>query len=523
MENISIYFYFLTGSLVLILGFIIGWFVSKKIAKSHMKHTQKLAETIIAEAQREAETRKKASILEAKDEWYQAKLKFEKDTAETRGELRSVERRIEEKEENINRKVNYLEKREQELIENRKVLENKLDNLNLKKEEITKVLHLQNEKLEKIAGLSSEEAKKLLIANLEGEAKLQAARKIKEIKDEAERNATKAAREIITLAIERCAADHVVESTVSVVDLPNDEMKGRIIGREGRNIRAFETATGIDVIIDDTPEAVILSGFDPIRREVARIALSKLVKDGRIHPGRIEELVEKTKKELMEEIREIGEQTYLELNMHGLHPEMVKLLGRLKYRTSYGQNVLQHSKEVAFVASLLASELGLDPVIAKRAGLLHDIGKAVDHEIEGPHAEIGADLAKRYGEAEIVINAIASHHEDVEATSLMAHVISAADSISGARPGARRETLENYIRRLEKLERIADGFDGVEKSYAIQAGREIRILVSYKKIDDAQSIQLASDISRRIEDEMEYPGQIKVVVIRETRSIDFAK
>ncbi|MBN1164982.1 MAG: ribonuclease Y [Candidatus Krumholzibacteriota bacterium] len=516
-------FYISAGILVLFLGFIIGWLTSRKIAQSNMKHTQNLAKNIIAEAQREAETQKKASILEAKDEWYQAKLKFEKDTAETRAELKKQTRRIEEREHNINRKVDFLEKREQEINEKKKVLDKKFQAIADKNDQLAVLLNKQNEKLEKIAGMSTEEAKKLLITNLENEARHEAAKKIKEIKDEAERNASKASREIITLAIERCAADHVVESTVSVVDLPNDEMKGRIIGREGRNIRAFENATGIDVIIDDTPEAVILSGFDPIRREVARLSLDKLVKDGRIHPGRIEELVEKTRRDLLEEIREVGEQTCLDLNIHGLHAELIKLLGRLKYRTSYGQNILQHSKEVAYVSSLLASELGLDPVAAKRAGLLHDIGKAADHEIEGPHAEIGADFARRYGENDLIINAIAAHHEDVEPESLIAHIVSAADAISGARPGARRETLENYIRRLEKLEKIADAFDGVEKSYAIQAGREIRILVSHKKIDDAQALQLAGDIARKIEDDMEYPGQIRVLVIRETRSIDYAR
>jgi len=519
----TIFFYISAGILVLFLGFVLGWLISRKITQSQLKHTQKLAENIIAEAQREAETRKKASILEAKDEWYKAKVQFEKDTAESRAELKKLERRIEEKEHNINRKVDFLEKREHELEDKKKALEKKLQAIDDKGRNLDDLLGRQNEKLEKIAGMSTEEAKKLLISNLEGEARMSAARMIKEIKDEAERNASKISRKIITLAIERCAADHVVESTVSVVDLPNDEMKGRIIGREGRNIRAFENATGIDVIIDDTPEAVILSGFDPIRREVARLSLDKLVKDGRIHPGRIEELVDKTRNELIEEIREIGEQTVLDLNIHGLHAEMVKLLGRLRYRSSYGQNVLQHSKEVAFVAGLLASEMGMDPIIAKRAGLLHDIGKAADHEIDGPHAEIGAEFARRYGENDIIVNAIASHHEDVEATSLIAHIISAADAISGARPGARRETLENYIRRLEKLEKIADGFDGVEKSYAIQAGREIRILASHRKVDDAQAAQLANDISRRIEDEMEYPGQIKVVVIRETRAVEFAR
>jgi ribonuclease Y len=519
----SIFFYISAGIFVLFLGFLLGWLISRKVTQSQLKHTQKLAENIIAEAQREADTRKKASILEAKDEWYKAKQQFEKDTAEARAELKKVERRVEDKEHNINRKVDFLEKRELELLDKKKTLEKKLHAITEKNDHLDEILQRQNAKLEKIAGMSTEEAKKLLITNLENEARTAAAKQIKEIKDEAERNASKISRKIITLAIERCAADHVVESTVSVVDLPNDEMKGRIIGREGRNIRAFENATGIDVIIDDTPEAVILSGFDPIRREVARLALDKLVKDGRIHPGRIEELVEKTRKVLQEEIMEIGEQTILDLNMHGVHTEIVRLLGRLRYRTSYGQNVLQHSKEVAFVASLLASELGIDPVLAKRAGLLHDIGKAADHEIDGPHAEIGAEFARRYGENDLIVNAIAAHHEDVEAESLIAHIISAADAISGARPGARRETLENYIRRLEKLEKIADAFDGVEKSYAIQAGREIRILVSHRRIDDAQATQLAGDISRKIEEDMEYPGQIKVVVIRETRAVDYAR
>ena len=519
----SIFFYISAGLFVLFLGFLLGWLISRKVTQSQLKHTQKLAENIIAEAQREAETRKKASILEAKDEWYKAKQQFEKDTAETRTELKKVERRVEEKEHNINRKVDFLEKREMEINDKKRTLEKKLQAISEKNSHLDEILHRQNEKLEKIAGMSTESAKKLLISNLENEARTAAAKQIKEIKDEAERNASKISRKIITLAIERCAADHVVETTVSVVDLPNDEMKGRIIGREGRNIRAFENATGIDVIIDDTPEAVILSGFDPIRREIARLSLDKLVKDGRIHPGRIEELVEKTRKELHEEMMEIGEQTILDLNVHGVHTEIVRLLGRLRYRTSYGQNVLQHSKEVAFVASLLASELGIDPVQAKRAGLLHDIGKAADHEIDGPHAEIGAEFARRYGENDLIVNAIASHHEDVEAESLIAHIISAADAISGARPGARRETLENYIRRLEKLEKIADAFDGVEKSYAIQAGREIRILVSHKRIDDAQAAQLAGDISRKIEDDMEYPGQIKVVVIRETRAVEYAR
>jgi ribonuclease Y len=519
----GVFFYISAGILVLFLGLVFGWFINKKVSESHLKHTRKLAENIISEAQREAETQKKAAILEAKDEWYQAKLRFEKETQEGRQELKKQERRLEEKEQNINRKVDYLENREQELTEKQKLFESKLQGIAEKNNELNRVLQMQNDKLEKIAGMGKDEAKKLLISNLESEARHEAAKKIRDIRDETERNAIKESREILTLAIERCAADHVVESTVSVVDLPSDEMKGRIIGREGRNIRAFENATGIDVIIDDTPEAVILSGFDPIRREVARLSLEKLVKDGRIHPGRIEEIVEKTRKELLEEIRETGEQTCLELNIHGLHSELVKLLGRLKYRTSYGQNVLQHSKEVAYLSSLLASELGADPVIAKRAGLLHDIGKAADHEMEGPHATIGGELVKRYGENEKIVNAVAAHHEDVDATSMLTHLVSAADAISGARPGARRETLENYIRRLEKLEKIADAFDGVEKSYAIQAGREIRILVNFKKVDDAQAADLCAEIARKIEGDMEYPGQIKVVVVRETRAVDYAR
>ncbi|MDZ7859898.1 MAG: ribonuclease Y [Candidatus Krumholzibacteriota bacterium] len=511
------------GILVLFIGFLIGWFLSRKISKSHLKHTKEFAENLIADAQREAETRKKALMLEAKDEWYKAKLNFENESQETREKLKKLEKELGEREHNIDRKVDYLEKRENEIKERKKNLELKLDAITDKNNKLSIILEKQNEQLEKVAGMSADQARDLLISNLEEEAKHKAAKKIREIKDEAERNSTKSSREIITLAIERYAADHVVESTVSVVDLPNDEMKGRIIGREGRNIRSFENATGIDVIIDDTPEAVILSGFDPIRREVARLSLEKLIKDGRIHPGRIEDVIEKTRKELIEEMREVGERTYLDMNIHGLHPELVLLLGKLKYRTSYGQNVLQHSKEVAYVSSLLAAELGLDVVVAKRAGLLHDIGKAADHEIEGTHAEIGADLVRRFGEKETIVNAVAAHHEDVEKESLIAHIVSAADAISGARPGARRETIENYIRRLEKLEKIADTFDGVEKAYAIQAGREIRILVNSKQITDDYAVQLSEDISRKIEDDMEYPGQIRVVVIRETRAIDYAK
>ena len=378
-------------------------------------------------------------------------------------------------------------------------------------------------KLERIAGLTTQEAKRLLLANLEARAKQEAAQMIKEIKDKALQTATKEAKEIITSAIQRCAAEHTVESTVSVVSLPNDEMKGRIIGREGRNIRSFEIATGIDVIVDDTPEAVILSGFDPIRRETARIALERLVLDGRIHPGRIEEIVAKAKQEVEEDIFEAGEQTCYDVGIHGLHPDLIRLLGRLKYRTSYGQNVLQHSKEVAYLAGLMAAELELDVNIAKRAGLLHDIGKALDHNVEGTHTSIGFQIAKKYNENAITMNAILAHHEDVEPESLIAVLVGAADAISGSRPGARRETLEAYIKRLEQLEELADSFSGVEKAYAIQAGREIRVMVQHEKRDDAQAAQLASDIAAKIQAEMEYPGQIKVTVIRETRSVEYAK
>jgi len=362
-----------------------------------------------------------------------------------------------------------------------------------------------------------------LIKNMESDARLEAARMVKDIKDEARKQGDKEAKKVLTLAIQRCAADHVVESTVSVVNLPNDEMKGRIIGREGRNIRAFETATGIDVIVDDTPEAVILSGFDPVRREVARLALERLITDGRIHPGRIEEVVEKVTKELDEQIREIGEETCLDIGIHDLKPELVRLLGRLKYRTSYGQNMLQHSKEVAFICGLMAGELGFDVAVAKRAGLLHDIGKSVDHTMEGTHAGLGAELARRYSEDDLIVNAIESHHEDVEPTSMIAVLVQAGDAVSGARPGARRETLETYIKRLEKLEEIASSFQGVERSYAIQAGREIRIMVQHRKIDDARAEILAAAVARKIEAELKYPGQIKVVVIRETRAVDYAK
>ncbi len=509
--------------LIAVAVFLAGWFARRLVDRSKIVSAEELAETIVREAQREAETQKKAAVLEAKDEWYKAKAKFEEDTQQTRTEVDKQERQVERREENLNRKVEFIDKKEQELTKLEGDLRKKDEAVGERSEKLSRLIDEQNERLERIAGMNRDDAKKLLIKNMESDARLDAARMIKDIKDEARRQGAKEAKKVLTLAIQRCAADHVVESTVSVVNLPNDEMKGRIIGREGRNIRAFETATGIDVIVDDTPEAVILSGFDPVRREVARLALERLIADGRIHPGRIEEVVEKVTMELDEQIVELGEEACLDVGIHDLKPELVRLLGRLRYRTSYGQNMLQHSKEVAYLCGLMAGELEFDIAMAKRAGLLHDIGKAVDHTMEGTHAGLGAELARRYGEDDLVVNSIESHHEDVEPTSMIAVLVQAADAVSGARPGARRETLETYIKRLEKLEQIAASFQGVERSYAIQAGREIRIMVQHRKIDDARAEVLASAVARKIEAELKYPGQIKVVVVRETRAIDYAK
>jgi ribonuclease Y len=521
--NYAVMFYVILGVLVAIALFFTGWYTYKKVSESKVVSAEKLAEKIIREAQKEAETRKRSAVLEAKDEWYKAKANFEKDTQAARQQLQSLERRLGEREGSLNRRADLLERKERELRRLERDTLTKEKAIEERNRELAELIREQNARLEKIAGLTAEEAKALLMSNLESEARHEAARLLNEIRENALRDADKEVRKILTLAIQRCAAEHVVESTVSVVSLPNDEMKGRIIGREGRNIRAFETVTGVDVIIDDTPEAVILSGFDPIRREVARVALERLINNGRIHPGRIEEVVTKTQKEMEEQIRETGEQTCLEVGIHGLHPELVRLLGRLRYRSSYGQNVLEHSKEVAYLSGMMASELGLDAAIAKRAGLLHDIGKAADHEAEGTHAQIGRELVVKYGEAPVVTDAVAGHHNDPQPDTLMAVLVQAADAVSGARPGARRETLETYVRRLEKLERIADSFPGVGKAYAIQAGREIRIMVEHKEVDDAKASALASEIARKVERELEYPGQIKIVVIRETRAVDYAK
>lgn len=507
----------------LIVGAVVGFFVCKSIAEAKIAGAKSSAEQIIDEGTREAEALKKEALLEAKDEIHQLRTEAEQDIRDRRAELQKQENRLMQKEENLDRKDESLDKREALLEKRDDSLTVKQQHIEEMESKVEEVVRAQQTELERISSLTREDARAIILDRVENELSHDIAIMVKETENRAKEDADKKAKEILSLAIQRCAADHVAETTVSVVNLPNDEMKGRIIGREGRNIRTLETLTGIDLIIDDTPEAVILSGFDPIRRETARIALDKLVQDGRIHPARIEEMVEKSRREVDEYIREVGEQTTFEVGVHGLHPDLMKILGRLKFRTSYGQNVLKHSMEVAHLSGLMAAELGEDETLAKRAGLLHDIGKAIDHEVEGSHVEIGVELATKYKEHPVVINAIASHHGDTEPTSIIAVLVAAADALSAARPGARSETLENYIRRLEKLEEISESYEGVEKSFAIQAGREVRIMVKPDTIGDLEAHRLARDIRKRIEDELDYPGHIKVTVIRETRAVEYAK
>ncbi len=500
-----------------------GYLFRRYIAEKKIQDAETQARHILEQAKKEAQDRRREAELEAKDLLYRMRQDFERETKDRRQEIANLEKRLAQKEENIDRRLGLLEAKEKEIglkLENARKQE---ESIKAKENQLHALIAEEKERLQKISSLSAEEAKQILLSRLNEELNMEKAVFIRRQEEEMRSTIDKKAREIVSLSIQKCAVEHTVESTVSVVNLPGDEMKGRVIGREGRNIRAFEMATGVDVIIDDTPEAVTLSAFDAVRREIARLSLEKLISDGRIHPGRIEEIVEKTKKEMEEKIREEGERAAFEAGVNGLHPELIKLLGRLRYRTSFGQNALQHSKEVSFLLGALASEIGLDFRMARRVGLLHDIGKAVDHQVEGTHAKIGADLARRYNEPQEVIHAIEAHHEEAQAQSIYAVLAVAADAISASRPGARRETLETYIKRLEKLESIANLFKGVEKSFVIQAGREIRVIVQPEKITDSDAVNLARDIRKKIEEGMEYPGQIKVTVIRETRAIEYAK
>ncbi len=505
------------------IGFLVGNLLRKKLSDSMVATAENLAKKTLEDAKRQAENITKEASLQAKDVVYQAKAEFERETKDKRRDLQALEKRLQQKEENLDKKVVLFDQRDAELFRKEQVVTARELAAAQKEEKLGQLMEEQRRKLEEISGMTAAEAKKVLMESLENEAKHDAAKRVKAIEEEARETADKKSKEILSLAIQRYAGEYVAERTVSVVALPSDEMKGRIIGREGRNIRALEAATGIDLIIDDTPEAVILSGFNPIRREVAKLSLEKLIADGRIHPGRIEEVVAKATEEVEQAIREAGEQAAFDLGVHGIHPEVLKLIGRLRYRTSYSQNVYQHSLEVAFLCGIMAAELGVNVKQAKRAGLLHDLGKAVDHEVEGSHAVIGAELAKKYGESPKIVHAIMAHHEDEKPSSVLAVLVQAADALSGARPGARREMMETYVKRLEDLEKIASSFAGVSTSFAIQAGREIRVMVSSEEVSDDRTLILAKDIAKKIEAEMTYPGQIKVNVIRETRATEYAR
>ncbi|MEE9504919.1 MAG: ribonuclease Y [Thermodesulfobacteriota bacterium] len=510
----------LTG---IIVGAVIGIIVHKKMAEKRLDSAEDYSRKVISEAKKQAETIRKETQLQAKDKLYQMKLDFEEETRLRRKEVQSQERRLFQKQDTLDKKIAQLEQKES-LIEKKEVtLANREKDIGKKEGEFNDLIEEERRKLERIGGISVAEAKEMLISSMESEARHDASKLIKRIEAETREISNRKAQEILALAIKRYAGEYVAEESVSVVNLPNDEMKGRIIGREGRNIRALEAATGIDLIIDDTPEAVVLSGFNPIRRQVAKVALERLIEDGRIHPARIEEVVERVTREVETDIKETGEQATFDIGVHGIHPELIKLVGRLKYRASYAQNVLQHSIEVAFLCGIMASELKLDPKQAKRVGLLHDIGKAVNHEVEGVHALIGADLARKHGEPDQVVNAISAHHEDIQATTVMDILLQAADTLSGARPGARKEMFESYVKRLEDMEKIARSFKGVNKSYAIQAGRELRIMVESDKVDDLESTMICREIVKKIEKDLTYPGQIKVTVIRETRATEYAK
>lgn len=520
MSHVSVIMVFLFG---LLGGVALGVAIRHYWIERRNKQLQAQADNFLTEARKEAETIKKEAILQAKDTLFQMRADFERESKESRREFQNLEKRLLQKEENLDKKSEALDKRETTLAKREKAILGQEKDLEEKEKELNALLDEQRRRLESLSGISSQEAKDMLIRIVENEARHEAALMIKKIETEARETADKRAKNITALAIQRYAGDYVAEKTVSVVNLPNEEMKGRIIGREGRNIRAIEATTGIDLIIDDTPEAVILSGFNPIRREVARVSLERLISDGRIHPARIEEIVEKVNSEIENSIREAGEQAAFDVGVHGIHPELIKLIGKLKYRTSYAQNVLQHSREVAFLCGIMAAELGLNEKHAKRAGLLHDIGKAMDHEMEGPHALIGADLAKRYGESSLIVHSIAAHHEDVAAEDILAILVQAADALSGARPGARKELLETYVKRLEDLERIASSFPGISKAYAIQAGRELRIIVESETVSDSEVVLLSRDIAKKIESQLSYPGQIRVTVIRETRAVEYAR